>query len=185
MGTMIRFKIDYKKSIEAIVWLAKQKPGINIYHIAKVLFFADKEHLNRYARPVVGDTYIKMEYGPVPSGIRDLITKKDLFIGPDNIEKLDESVSIADKLDYYKITAEREPDMSLFSQSDIECLSKSLKKYGDLPFGELKKLTHKEKSYIETFENEHIDYSLFIDEDNPLKEEIFEQLEETANYTLV
>ena len=76
----IRFKISYDKAIEVLVWLAKMKPGIDIYHIAKVLFYADKMHINKYARPVIGDSYIKMPYGPVPSGVSDLIKRNPLIL---------------------------------------------------------------------------------------------------------
>ena len=34
---------------------------------AKLLFFADKLHLNRYGRPILGDCYFCLDHGPVPS----------------------------------------------------------------------------------------------------------------------
>jgi hypothetical protein len=37
MRTKISYKLNFEKAIEALVWLAQNKPGIDIYHIAKVL----------------------------------------------------------------------------------------------------------------------------------------------------
>ena len=67
---MVRYEISYDKAIEVLVWLANTKPGIDIYHVCKVLFYADKSHINKYLRPIIGDYYIKMDYGPVPSGVQ-------------------------------------------------------------------------------------------------------------------
>ena len=39
----ISFKMDEDKAIEALVWLAHKQPGIDAFHVAKVLYFADKE----------------------------------------------------------------------------------------------------------------------------------------------
>ena len=33
MADQIRYRINYEKAIEAIVWLTTQQPGIDIYHI--------------------------------------------------------------------------------------------------------------------------------------------------------
>lgn len=50
--TKVSYRINYEKAIEAIVWLVNEKPEIDLYHISKVLFYADKAHLNKYARPL-------------------------------------------------------------------------------------------------------------------------------------
>ena len=37
------------------------------------MFFADKEHLLDYGRPITGDSYVAMEHGPVPTSTRDIL----------------------------------------------------------------------------------------------------------------
>ena len=74
----IRFEMNENKVIEVLSWLANEQPGIGAFHVSKVLYYADKEHLNLYGRPVLGDTYIRMEFGPVPSKTYDLIKKENL-----------------------------------------------------------------------------------------------------------
>ncbi len=183
MKSSIQFKISYDKATEIIIWLAKMKPGIDIYHVAKVLFYADKTHINRYGRPVTGDTYIRMPYEPVPSGIRDLITENS-WLAPKQLNRIKNSL-IIDKNNNYKIAATCEPDMNYFSESDIICLKDSLTEYGELSFDELYNLTHSERCYYETEPNEKIDYSLLIDEDNPFRNEILENMEEISQYIQV
>lgn len=176
----IRFKISYAKAIEALVWLAEMKPGIDIYHVAKVLFYADKMHTNKYLRPILGDNYIRMDYGPVPSGVLDLI-KKNMWLSPNQKESIRASLDIGAD-DNFALRALRKPNMDYFSKSDIECLNDSLHKYGDLPFDELYKLTHSERCYNETGQNEKIDYALLIDEDTPLRNEAIEHMRELSQY---
>lgn len=180
MAGRIRYRINYAKAIEAIVWLANERPEIDIYHIAKVLFYADKMHVNKYARPIIGDTYISMDFGPLPSGIRDLIIENS-WLSPDYLEEVSNSLRI-DKVPYSKVTALRRPTMEYFSRTDIECLKKALKEYGHKSFDELKRITHEEKCYIETDLNQPIDYLLMIDDDNPHRDDIIKEMSETSLY---
>ena len=71
--SMIRFRFDETKGVEALVYIARRWPGVTAFYASKILFFAEKLHLNRYARPIVGDTFIAMPNGPVPSTIYDFI----------------------------------------------------------------------------------------------------------------
>jgi uncharacterized phage-associated protein len=180
MSERISFRINYEKAIEAIIWLANEKPGIDIYHIAKVLFYAEKSHVNKYARPIIGDNYICMDYGPVPSGVRDLINKNS-WLSPDHLEEISRSLIVEDR-PYPSIRANRKPMMDHFSRTDIECLRESLNEYGDKTFAELKELTHNEACWIEAGSNQSIDYALMVDENNPMRKEIIEEMLETAAY---
>lgn len=183
MSATIRYRLNWEKAIEAIVWLGRQLPGIDFFHIAKVLFYADKLHLERYARPVLGDTYIAMEHGPVPSGVSNLLNK-DTFLYPDLLEAISNAVDI--KRDGVpNIRAKRDPDENLFSESDMDCLSEALQQYGKMPFGQLRELTHQELAWIEAPMNGAMDYELMIDENVPNRDKLIEEIRETAAYTVV
>lgn len=75
--------------------------------------------------------------------------------------------------------------MEYFSETDIECLKESLDEYGEKSFDELRKLTHNERCYLETEMTQPIDYALMVDEDNPNRDEILEEMSETAPYIQV
>lgn len=174
----VKYRFNWNKAVEAVVWLSANKPGIDIYHIAKVLFFAEKMHINLYARPIIGDTYIRMEHGPVPSSVLNL-AKRNEFVHPDLLEAMKQSVEI-DYPDSFR--AKREPETNLFSQTDIECLNESLKQYGDASFDDLWSLTHEEDCWLKADPNQPIDYLLMVDDDNPLKEDIIREMHETSMY---
>jgi uncharacterized phage-associated protein len=181
MESRIAYRVDFTKAIELIVWIANKKPDIDIYHVAKILYYAEKTHLNKYGRPIVGATYIRMPFGQVPSEIRDLITKNAWMVEPDDLDRFSVSVEV-NKKPHHKLKPLRRADMDYFSDTDIECLEKSLNRYADMSFDELKVISRRERSYIETEPNQPIDYSLMVDNDNPNKDEILEELCDTAHY---
>lgn len=165
------YRINYEKAIETLVWLANKNPNIDIYHIAKILYFAEKTHLNRYGRPIIGATYTRMDFGQCPSEIRDLITKNAWMVEPDYLERFSAAIEI-NKEPYDKLKSLRNANMNYFSDTDIECLEESLDKYVGLSFDQLKKISHEERTWIDTEPNEKIDYLLMVDEENEDKEEI-------------
>ncbi len=75
MGNRIDYRINYEKAIETIVWLASEKPGIDIYHLGKVLFYADKKHY------LVLFYACQTSYQPAPDGCR--------YFAPEEIRDLD------------------------------------------------------------------------------------------------
>lgn len=180
MPEKIKYKMSFDKAIEIIVWLASNNPGIDIYHVAKVVFFAEKAHINKYAKPIVGERYCKLDYGPIPSNIVDLINKNE-FLSPRHLERMEKAV-VVDIKNHKSITPLRAPDMSYFSGTEIDCLQEALTTYSKLSFEELFERTHKLKLYIETDLKETIDYALFVDDDNPHREQILTHLHETSPY---
>ena len=134
----IRF--DPEKAIETILCIASCSPQPDIYHICKAVYFADKRHLKDFGRLICGDRYVAMRNGPVPSGIYDLL--KDVRDNRTHnlfYDRASTSFSVDSK---HHVSALRECDKSLFSDSDIECLDQAVEQYGDLSFGDLKQLSH-------------------------------------------
>lgn len=179
----IKYRLSYEKAIEALVWLAHEQPGMDVYHVAKILFYAEKLHINRHAKPIIGDTYICMDYGPVPSGVRDLITQNP-WLNPDHLMKFKDAILVGNEPNT-NISTNRKPDMGYFSKTDIECLQEALSEYGPKSFGELKDLTHNEVCWLDTMQNQPIDYELMVDESNPHRNRIIEEMAETSAYVVV
>ncbi len=172
-GMTIAFEMNEDKALEALVWLAYNQPGIDAFHVSKVLYFADKEHLNRYGRPILGDTYIRMEYGPVPSQTYDLIKKAS---PRKNVpKKLREAIEVREG--FRHLYPRRKPKMEMFSRTDRECLIKALEKYGSRDFGVLSKISHKQPAWKNAQENGTMDYEDMI-EQSPKREEIIQNLKE-------
>jgi uncharacterized phage-associated protein len=57
---------DWRKAISAVSYLANET-GESLYFVLKMLYLADKAHLDQYGRFISGDWYVAMSKGPVPS----------------------------------------------------------------------------------------------------------------------
>jgi len=170
MKDKILFNLDLAKALEAIVWLAHKMPGIDIYHIGKVLFYADKKHLNKHGRPVLGDDYVKMKFGPAPLNILNIVNLNNYSFPSNFLDTIEAAIKVQNR--NKNTTALRKPDTDYFSKSDIRCLEESFKENGDKSFEFLLKKTHNEPCYKNTIDSDFIDYSLMLDDSSKHSESI-------------
>lgn len=148
----IRFRFDPEKLVQALAFFGER--GINDLDrmkAAKLLFHADKYHLLRYGRPVIGDQYACMEYGPVPSTslnvMNDVIANDPKF--PPVLKELFDSYIDVHRLfrKHPVFRAKRPADREVFSESDIEALNWSVDKFGKKSGWQLSQESHEEPSW--------------------------------------
>ena len=134
-----------KKSTQAINYFARKKDGkINKMKAIKLIYLADRYHLRKYGRPIVGDFYWAMKLGPVGSNLLNTANldndnlEKDCFKYAQGFlshQKNDEKLK--------NIISKKEVDWDVFSQSDIEAFETVFKEFGDKDQFELAELSHK------------------------------------------
>jgi uncharacterized phage-associated protein len=159
----LKFAFNPDKALEALAYVAHTKPGLTPLFVAKIFFFAEKWHLNRYGRPIIGDTYIAMRMGPVPSTIKDFIDQKWNWVGKpdgfDDVVKLDNQQALT-KL----YPGQRRPEFKLLSRSDIQCLKEAIEFCSNKSAIELSETTHEERAWLDADEDRPMRYDLLIDE---------------------
>ena len=133
----IRFTINTKKSVEALLWII-QRGESNVYNAMKILFAADKYHLNRYARPVTGDKYVAMRFGTVPSWIYGATKRTGLGFARSGVTLTPEPGRIINK--------------DLFSISDFEALEHGFNEYAGKSFKAVVLKNHREKAWLNAVE---------------------------------
>ena len=80
---MKRDYFDYEKAMQALLYVTSEIQNAGLHQSFKTLYFADQEYMRDFGRPILGDTYIKMEHGPAPSKVYDLIKMaKGVYSGP-------------------------------------------------------------------------------------------------------
>jgi uncharacterized phage-associated protein len=161
-GTMITFRFDEKKALSAILYISQKlierhqvskEAKSDMHRISKILYFADRKHLARYGRPILGDHFVAMKDGPVPSKTYDLmkaIKGESPFCRADNFKTFFDVKG-------FMVYPKQAPDMDEFSESDIECINESLQENQDLTFGELKEKSH-DWAYKRASENNRISF---------------------------
>lgn len=155
---MRRNRFDPEKALNAILWIAKRIPSPTFHSISKLLYFADRIHLERYGRLISGDSYVAMKNGPVPSGAYDIM-KAVRGDGACVVEADAQEAFTVYRA--YEVVPRREADEALFSESDLECLQEAIKRYGNLSFTELTRLSHDE-AWNSADENDMIELEQII-----------------------
>lgn len=127
----VYFPYNPDKATQAILFLLKAHDGkIDKLKLVKELYLADKQHLLRYGRPIVGGEYFAMPHGPVSSPLLKHLNQATTGLYPFCLEgktvKSDISEFETDEL----------------SQSDIEVLEFIDRRYGHLHSWGLRNLTH-------------------------------------------
>jgi uncharacterized phage-associated protein len=170
---MNRF-LDVEKALEAVVYVSHKTN--DLFHIVKILYYADKIHLEEYGRQLTGDYYVAMEEGPVPSGAYDLIKRArgDEQLFEARIVDIHPEKSISIK-DHIIVTPLRPTKLEFLSESDIECLDKSIEVYATMGVKKLWELAHEEEAYKKARRNGPIQLSDII-QSLPSGNEILEYL---------
>jgi len=115
---------DADKAVHSLVYVLTKLGGVaELYTLLKIIYFADKRHLDRYGRFLFGDRYIAMRAGPVPSGAYDAIK---VVRGDSGCCHPHPLAKEALRVDGNYVYALMEPDLDLFSESDLECLDETI-----------------------------------------------------------
>ncbi|MDR1937658.1 MAG: SocA family protein [Tannerellaceae bacterium] len=120
--------------------LSKFPTGIDFIKLFKIMYFAQQEHLVKYGRGVMDDTFYALKHGPVPS-----FTYKAIQVNQGKIKKsssdLDEIV-LSIVINNNKMSANTAADMDELSLSDVKCIDNAINKYKDADSYALSDLSH-------------------------------------------
>lgn len=134
-------KFDKQKMLEVVLFVLNETKGTDCYHLFKILYFADREHLSKWGRRIIRDDFYALKYGSVPSLLYDSI--KQLH-KPENDFGIifSEVVDFAEEDASSMLVAKRNADTDYLSEAEKESLLSSIKTYQSKTFSELKTLSH-------------------------------------------
>lgn len=128
---MKNFNLHREKAVNSLLFVVSRLEKADTHKTYKILYFADQKHLFKYGRPIIGDTYVKMQYGPVPSFVKNIVDEE--------IQGLEEIVA---KYNSYFVKPLMDANLDYLSESDIECLTESINENKDLDFSTLTDKSH-------------------------------------------
>ena len=137
------FIFDAEKAVNTVLYIVQKLESPSFHTLFKIIYFADKYHLEEYGRLIFGDEYIAMKHGPVPSNVYDILKA----ISPYHQTYRHEYIAkeFGDALlvkDNHFINALKDCDLEVFSPSDTKCLDKAINEYGSMSFDELTEISH-------------------------------------------
>lgn len=147
------FPFSHRKTTQALNFFARQAGGeLNKLKALKLVYFADRYHLRRFGRPITGDEYYAMTFGPVASGAKDLI-ERDSFLSDEELAYADQFIAPVDRYTY-RSTADFSPKP--LSESDRTALAWAWNTFGKHDGFDLAELTHaypEWRAHAETIES--------------------------------
>jgi uncharacterized phage-associated protein len=148
----LKFRPKIDKIVELLLYLAHKRPGADKYQAVKFFYLADREHLNRYGRPITFEKYYAMSYGPVGSTVLDLLNGNLALAKESGIDGLPFKTETGKARNGRDTTFIRQPlrhvNYDLFSKSDIEVFDEIIERYGDASFEDLFNATHKHFAWL-------------------------------------
>ena len=149
-------QFDKEKSLNALLYVANRVQRKDFHKIFKIIYFADRQHLADWGRPITGDTYIAMEAGPVPSRLYDMlkIVRGDSYL-PD-MEGLGKYFQVEN---WMYVRPLQDADLNKLSANEQEAMSESIEKYATLSYDEIK-----EKSHDVAWRSTALDFSISWDD---------------------
>lgn len=133
----------YDRAINSLLYILKMLGGTSDMHrLCKILYFADQRHLSEYGRSITGDTYIAMQFGPVPSYVDDILKAlrgDSFFSSVPEINQLRNCLVFDNR---FIVRGLKAPDMDELSVSDVQCLDYAIGICRDKSFAELTAFSH-------------------------------------------
>ena len=172
----LRFTLSPEKLVSSLAFFAQNTRGLDKLKAVKLLYYADKYHLTRYGRPIIGDIYFRLDYGPVPSKSLNIINDA---IDPYKLRNVEQPIlDLFSKFIHVNrgkkhatLESKRGPDLEVLSNSEQEALNETVKRYGRCSGPQLIDLTHREAPWKKTKKNAEIDYWLFFEGEPDAKED--------------
>ena len=132
-------QFDKTKALNALLYVANRVQRKDFHKIFKIVYFADRQHLAEWGRPITGDTYIAMDAGPVPSRMYDMlkIVRGDSYL-PDT-EGLGKFFKVENWMYVQPLV---DADLNKLSKNEQEALDDSIAKYAELSYDEIKEKSH-------------------------------------------
>lgn len=145
----IIFKFQPEKTVQVAAMFLKLHGGsMNYLGLLKLIYMADRLALERINRPLTGDNYVSMKYGPVLSRVYDFIKGSASFSNEgDALEIWQKYISnqkrrfeVLEKR--YKVTLLEDPGNEELSEEEEEIIEKVYKECGNYDRFDLANMTH-------------------------------------------
>lgn len=152
---------DIRKVANALIFFIDKKVySLTKTKFIKMMFFADKLHLEKYGRSIFGDTYRKLPKGPVPTltySVIDSVAAEscDNEDVEDLVNGFSEYISVSckpNKKGFAMTVFDKKSEFNekIFSKSEIEVLNVIADKYKDFTVNNIIDATHETEEFKKT-----------------------------------
>lgn len=140
---MVNSFFDFEKATQALLYIITEISNAGQHQSFKTLYRAEQQYMSEYGDTILGDTFTKMDDGPVPSHVRDLIsmaagTYRGRWLGSKGAEYMKERVRVDGKYLHALVS----PDMDYLAETEKESLDRAIAYCRDKSFAQLREESH-------------------------------------------
>ena len=156
--------VNYKKYENAILYFASSCEKVGKLKLAKLLYFSDFNHFEKYLESITNTNYIHQKYGPVPEDYWDVIntmlTKKLIKI---------DKISTEYEHEFEKIIPLKKPNLKVFTKEELETIKKVVDNFKSDNAEQMKEKVNQDFPCIITAIGESIPYQLAVNRECALQ----------------
>jgi Protein of unknown function (DUF4065) len=134
---------DYKKAMQALLYVVEELKDARFHRSFKILYFAEQECLRDWGNTLLGDTFVRMPDGPVPSVTYNMVKAA---AGRDYGSRLDEQTVHYAKdclhVEDDHLFAKRKPNLDYLALTEKECLDHAIILCRHLSYEDIKTMSH-------------------------------------------
>jgi len=145
-------KLDLDKLFNTILFFCKE--GVLKTKLNKLLFYADFKHFKEYTVSITGARYARVPFGPAPDKFAHYFATLADY-GQMHIEE----VAFTDEIVGEKFIADKKPDLSLFSDSELKIMLMVKEFFTNYNAKQITDFSHEEKGFQETLNGKLISYT--------------------------
>ena len=134
-------KFEKQCLMEVMLYILNSTKGADIYHVLKILYFAEQKHLVKWGSRITADDFRAYDYGPVADQLYHAIRNSRRLDG-DLSEMFQQVATFAGDDAPNVLLPKRQANMDYLSKSETECLDESIRENAGLTFNELKEKSH-------------------------------------------
>ena len=115
---------EKKKKIENVILYILQKfdDGVDYIKLFKILYFAQRDYLSRFGKPIVPETFKARMHGPIPTLTNKVIknVEEGSYNNFPDLKEFMDSIKVIDQ----KVFAQKKPDLDFIAKKEREYLDK-------------------------------------------------------------
>jgi uncharacterized phage-associated protein len=147
-------KIKYENVLLYILKNCSAKPSFGRTVLYKLLYFSDFNFYELYEKPLTGETYRRIDHGPAPTHITEVLT---------SLKKQNKVRHI--RINYFGHVQDKyipavDPDLSKLMAEEIKTIDEVISKLSDMNATQISEYSHEDIPFKSSSEREKIDYEL-------------------------
>jgi hypothetical protein len=134
---------DYEKAMQALLYVISEIKNAGQHKTYKALYFAEQKYMREYGNTMLGETFTKMDDGPAPSHIRNLIQMaadkyQGRWLGTQGKVYAKEHLRVDGAILHPLV----KPDMDYLAETEKACLDEAIEHCRYMSFKDLREESH-------------------------------------------